>query len=105
MSTHPCAFQSLKTLCAPGTNGLGIEMEPVERICFSGEMIPSVKAPSATYGFTVEPGAYKPDTARLRNGFRGFVRYCCIEVRSSPRERIAESYSGQLTSAISSPVS
>jgi hygromycin-B 7''-O-kinase len=70
---EPCIFIAgnvhfLKTLFLSGKNGLGMEILPVLNIFFSGEIIPSFKAASATKGFTTEPGAYNPEMTRLMKG-------------------------------------
>jgi len=56
MSTHPCAFQSLKTVFWSGKYGLGMEIEPVDNIFLYGSIMLSAKAPKAKKGFTIEPG-------------------------------------------------
>jgi len=44
-------------------------MDPVLSIFFSGVMTPSLSAPIATNGFTIDPGVYNPDTTLFKNGF------------------------------------
>ncbi|MEK6819449.1 MAG: hypothetical protein AABY10_05975, partial [Nanoarchaeota archaeon] len=54
--THPCAFQSLKTLGFEGLKGFGTSSLPEEKIEVSGVTTPSVSAARACRGFIVEPG-------------------------------------------------
>ena len=56
VSKRPSAFQSRNMDGCFGSYGFGIEMEPLEYTVVSGTMVPSVRAPEASRGFTIDPG-------------------------------------------------
>ena len=82
-----------------------MDIEPVLNICVSGVMTRSAKAPSATAGFTIEPGGYKPPTARFKKGFFwSFTRAATASGEFlSPLTKMFGSNSGTLTIATISP--
>src|SRR3989344_771277 len=99
MLTQPCSVQSRKMDGFEGSNGLGRTSAPFERIFFSGEIIPSLRAAAANMSFMIEPGAYTPLIARSSIGVRGLERAACTAaVFPSLKARL--SYSGKLVIAI-----
>ena len=73
-SIAPSAFQSRKIVGLLGSYGFGMEIEPVETMTLSAEIILSLYAPAAIIGFTIEPGVYKPVIARSSDGSRELVK-------------------------------
>ena len=70
LDPHERKRQSRKMEGWSGKYGFGMLMEPVESICLCSSITCSVNAAVTTNGFTIEPGAYTPPVARLRNGRR-----------------------------------
>src|SRR3989344_1712129 len=83
-SIGPSFFHPLNIKDLPGWYGSGREMNPGSSIMVDGVMIPSVRAPDAINGFTIEPGAYIPRTAWSKNGRPRFDAYDAITSGGPP---------------------